>query len=159
MIGFIYGHDEEVAQFVIEVEGTQAIPTNLGRCKTIGVVGEGGKLIAGILYFNYDSRSAVIEFGMASTDPRWLNRLTYRRMFEYPFIECSCQMLVARVRVEAERTLAILARMNFNLMYVPRMYGRDEDGVLCTLTDDQWLDSRVAKRIYRDVARKRQEAA
>ena len=48
--------------------------------------------------------------------------------------------------------------MNFNLTYVPRMYGRDEDGVLCTLTDDQWLDSAVSRRIYRDVRRKREAA-
>jgi hypothetical protein len=157
MIDFVYGHDEEVAQFVIAVEGTQVAPTELGHCKTIGVIKD-GSLIAGLVYFNYDSRSQVIELGMASTDPRWLNRVTYRRMFEYPFIECGCQMVIGRVRADAERTLTFAARMNFNLMYVPRMYGRDEDGVLCTLTDDQWLDSRVAKRVYRDV-RKRREAA
>jgi hypothetical protein len=48
--------------------------------------------------------------------------------------------------------------MNFNLTMVPRMYGRSEDGVLCTLTDDQWLDSRLSKSIYRNVRRVREAA-
>ena len=38
------------------------------------------------------------------------------------------------------------------------MYGRSEDGVLCTLTDDQWLDSKMSKRLYRDVRKKREAA-
>jgi hypothetical protein len=49
--------------------------------------------------------------------------------------------------------------MNFNLMMVPRLYGQGEDGVLCTLTDDQWLDCRIAKRLYRDVDKRREMEA
>jgi hypothetical protein len=48
--------------------------------------------------------------------------------------------------------------MNFNLTVIPRLYGRSEDGVLCTLTDDQWLDSRLAKRMYRNMRREREAA-
>ena len=129
-----------------------------GRRKTIGVIDEEGRLIAGLIYFNYDPNAASIEYGGASIDPRWLSRTTIRRMFEYPFVECGCQILITRVRAENERLLSQLARLNFNLTYMPRMYGRSEDGVICTLTDDQWLDSALSKRIYRDV-RGRQEAA
>ena len=94
----------------------------------------------------------------AAITPRWFTRATYRRMFEYPFVECGCQMLYGRVRAENEHLLSLLARVNFNLTMVPRMYGRSEDGVLCTLTDDQWLDSRISKRIYRDVRREKEAA-
>jgi hypothetical protein len=44
--------------------------------------------------------------------------------------------------------------MNFNLTLVPRWFGRNDDGVLATLTDDQWLDCKIAKWIYRDVQKK-----
>jgi len=154
MLELVYGYDEEVARFIASFGATGP---DYGRCKTIGVV-EDGQLIAGLVYFNYDPDAAVIELGTASSSPRWLNRVTYRRMFEYPFIECGCQMLIVRVRADNAALLSVLARMNFNLTYVPRMYGRDADGVLGTLTDDQWLDSNVARRLYRD-ARKRMEAA
>ena len=94
-----------------------------------------------------------MEMGVAAVTPRWFNRVTYRRMFEYPFIDCGCQMVFTRVHASNEPLLSQLARLNFNLTYMPRMYGRDADGVVCTLTDDQWLDSNLAKRIYRDVQR------
>ena len=154
MLELVYGYDEEITRFIASFGVTNR---DYGRCKTIGVV-EDGQLIAGLVYFNYDPDAAVIELGTASSSPRWLNRVTYRRMFEYPFIECGCQMLIVRVRADNAALLSVLARMNFNLTYVPRMYGRDADGVLGTLTDDQWLDSNVARRLYRD-ARKRMEAA
>ena len=156
MLNFVYDHDEEIARFI----GQLAPPAGggFGRHKTIGVIDMEGRLIAGLVYFNYDPNAGVIEMGAAAITPRWFNRLTYRRMFEYPFITCGCQMVFTRVRAADERLLSQFARMNFNLTLIPRMYGRDEDGVICTITDDQWLDSTLAKWVYRDV-RKKQEAA
>jgi hypothetical protein len=68
-------------------------------------------------------------------------------------------MVLAYIRADNERLLSQFARMNFNLTMVPRLYGQADDGVLCTLTDDQWLDCRIAKRVYRDVNRRREMEA
>lgn len=151
MLTFIYQHDEEIAQFVAQFDprGRAAMV----NCKSIGVINENGDLIAGMVYFNYDKEAGVIEMGFAATDRRFFNRTTWKRMFEYPFIELGCQMMVARVRADDEKLLGMLARMNFNLTLIPRMFGREEDGVIATLTDDQWLDSWLAKRVYKDVRR------
>lgn len=156
MIEFVYNHDNEVTRF-IQQEPSPA-GDSYGRCKTIGVIDGDGRLIAGLVYYNYDPSAETMEMGARAVTPRWFTRATYRRMFEYPFVECGCQMLYARIPVENEYLLSQFARMNFNLTMVPRMYGRSEDGVLCTLTDDQWLDSAIAKRIYRDVRREREAA-
>lgn len=155
MLQFVYDNDEVIAQFIAQI----APPSggSFGRFKTIGIIDEQGKLLAGLVYFNYDPNSEVMEFGVAATSPRWFNRITYRRIFEYPFMECGCQMIFGRVRADNDHMLGQLAKLNFNLTLVPRMYGRGEDGVLCTLTDDQWLDNALSKRIYRDV--KKREAA
>jgi RimJ/RimL family protein N-acetyltransferase len=160
MLSFLYGHDEEIVKFVAAFTRNAGGSNTVGprSCKSIGIVDEDGRLIAGFIYFNYDNDAGVIELGLAAINRRWANRTVYRRLFEYPFIECGCQMLVARVRSDNEPVLSMLARLNFNLTLIPRMYGRDEDGVLCTLTDDQWLDSDVSKKIYRD-ARREKEAA
>ena len=160
MLEFVYGHDEEISRFIETFGRGQIAASSFGRCKTIGMIDSEGRLVAGVVYYNYDPRAEVIEFGVASITSRWLNRTTYRRIFEYPFIECGCQMLLARVRADNEQLLSVMARANFNLTLVPRMYGRNEDGVLGTLTDDQWLDSSVARRLYRNVdKRKEMEAA
>jgi len=157
MFEFVYGHDAEIVRFIGQFIPTST--TNLGRCKTIGVIDGDGVLVAGLIYYDYKPAAGTIELGAASSTPRWLNRTTYRRMFEYPFIECGCQMVTVHASAEKEALLTLLARMNFSLTYVPRLCGRSEDGVLCTLTDDQWLDSRVARRIYRGVNKNIEEAA
>lgn len=157
MLEFIYGHDEEVGRFITALTPGAAV-AGIGRHKTIGIIDEQGALIAGLLYFNYDPNAETIEMGAAAITPRWFTRAVYRRMFEYPFIECGCQMVYTRLRASNEPLLSQFARMNFNLTYLPRMFGRDEDGVLCTLTDDQWLDSAISRRIYRDVSRKKEAA-
>jgi hypothetical protein len=153
MIEFVYNHDNEVAQFIKQ----EHAGGSFGRCKTIGVI-DGDRLIAGLVYYNYDPDAETIEMGARAITPRWFTRATYRRLFEYPFVECGCQMLYARIPVENEYLLSQFARMNFNLTVIPRLYGRSEDGVLCTLTDDQWLDSRLAKRMYRNMRREREAA-
>lgn len=159
MTEFVYGHDAEIAKFYDLFAHGQIASPHFGHCKTIGVIDKEGKLVAGLIYYNYNKNSAAIELGVASITPRWLNRAVYRRMFEYPFIECGCQMLYVRIRADNERLLSVVARMNFDLIYVPRMFGRNDDGVYCTLTDDQWLDSNVSKRLYRDARKKNDEEA
>jgi hypothetical protein len=148
MLSFVYGHDEEIAKFVATFGPTGS---DFGRCKTIGVINDEGNLIAGLVYFNYSPDAATLEFGAAAIDRRWFSRDTYRRMFAYPFVICGCQMLRGWVRADNEHLLSQLARINFNLTLVPRHYGRSEDGVLCTLTDDQWLDCKLSRRVYRDI--------
>lgn len=148
MLEFVYGHDDEVARFVAQFAHGAVDARTFGRCKTIGVIDESGLLIAGVVYFNYKPEAQTIEMGAAAITRRWFNRSTYRRIFEYPFLEARCQMLIAHIRADNEYLLTQFARMNFDHTLVPRMYGRDADGVLCTLTDDQWLESGLTKRIY-----------
>lgn len=159
MIDFVYNHDKEVTQFIATFAHGQLTDANFNNCKTIGVIDGEGKLIAGVVYFNYKPWCATIEIGAASITSKWFNRSTYKRIFEYPFIECGCQMVLAYIRLDNVRLLDQFARMNFNIMPVPRLYGQADDGALCTLTDDQWLDCRIAKRVYRDVNRRREMEA
>lgn len=150
MLTFIYNQDEAVLRFVSQFHGMPNMMW-IDKCKTIGIIDEEGKLITGITYFNFDPTAEIIEMGLVSISRRWANRTVYKRMFEYPFIECGCQMLYTRVRADNEYLLGMMARLNFNLTLIPRMYGRDEDGVIGTLTDDQWLDNSMSRKLYRDV--------
>ena len=159
MIEFVYGKDEQVTQFIATFAHGQLAAADFEHCKTIGVTDGDGNLIAGVVYFNFKPWCGTIEIGAASTTSRWFNRATYKRIFEYPFIECGCQMVRAYIRADNERLLSQFARMNFDLIMLPRHYGQADDGVLCTLTDDQWLDCRIARRLYRDVRKHREMEA
>jgi RimJ/RimL family protein N-acetyltransferase len=158
-VEFLYGHDKEVLQFMTQFWPYNHDTHRFEHCKTIGVLDEDGKLVAAVVFYNYDTRADRIEAGIVSVNPHWLNRAVLKRMFEYVFIECDCQMLEIKVPAEHEEHLSILARLNFNFTLLPRWFGRDKDCVICTLTDDQWLDSRFSKRFYRGAVKQKLEAA
>lgn len=146
MLGYVYGHDAAVCDFV-----SQMIPScrMLGfpdTSKAIGVI-ESGRLIAGIVYHNWDPEAKVIEIsGAALPHHYWLSRETIRRMYQYPFLQIGCQMVVQRNDAENERLLYMLARYGYSLIKIPRMLGRDKDGVLACLTYEDWRDNKFNKR-------------
>src|SRR4029077_681729 len=100
----------------------------------IGII-EDSKLIAGLVYYNYDPEAEIIEIaGAALPHKHWLTRGTLARMYQYPFLQCDCQMVVQRTPADDERLLWMLARYDYAFVRVPRLFGRDRDGVICYLT-------------------------
>jgi RimJ/RimL family protein N-acetyltransferase len=147
MLDYVYGHDQTVAEFVASL-----IPhchRGFGTaCKAIGVIDGNGVLIAGFVYHNWDPDSEVIEMSGAALPGRyWLTRETLARMYQYPFHQCGCQMVVMRVLADNDRLLRILAAYNYTFYKVHRMWGRDTDGVLCTLTREAWDDNKFNRRL------------
>ena len=119
-----------------------------GPCTTMGVF-NGGKLLAVIVYHNLDRRAGVIEISGAAESPRWLTRPVLFEMHAYPFDQLGCQMIVQR---NSERNGAsgrglqrMLASYGYKQIRVPRLYGRDEDGILHCLTDDDWRANGFSK--------------
>ena len=145
MLDYVYGHDETVSQFVAAL-----IPhcrRGFGRCKAIGVI-EDGALIAGIVYHNWDPEAGILEIsGAALPKSRWLTRETLRRMYQYPFHQCGCQMIVQRTPADNGSLLYVLARYGYAFIAVPRLFGRDRDGVLCALTREAWEGNRFNQRL------------
>jgi hypothetical protein len=160
MLRYVYGQDELVAEAV-----AQLIPHVGARgfgyaAKAIGVIDEDGRLIGGLVYHNYDPQAGVIEISGAATSSRWLSRETIRRMYQYPFHTCGCQMLFQRTPADSVKLLSQLAAYDYTFIKVPRMFGRERDGVLCTLTYEDWCDNRFNKRFkHHLVDAPQQEAA
>ena len=147
MLRYVYDHHDVVADFV-----SAMIPHVGGRsfgpgARAIGVIDEDGKLIAGLVHANYDPLSATIEINGAAVDKRWLTRGTIARMYQYPFVTCGCQMVWQRTPADNEELLGMLAAYDYAFIKVPRMFGRDRDGVLCTLTVEDWANNRFNKRL------------
>jgi hypothetical protein len=130
------------------------------NAKTIGVIDEEGKLIGGLVYHNYDPQAGIIEISGAATSKRWLSRRTIALMYQYPFLVCGCQMLYQRTPADNEKLLGQLAAYDYTFIKVPRMFGRQRDGVLCTLTYEAWCSNRFNKTLKHHVtADAEQEAA
>ena len=141
---YVYGYDALVAQFV-----AQLIPhcrRGFGLCRAIGVVDEADRLIAGVVYHNYDPEAEMIEISGAATTARWLSRGMVARMHQYPFHQCGVQMVAMRIPADNERLLRQLAVYGYGFVLQPRLFGRDRDGVIATLTDDDWASNKFNKR-------------
>lgn len=116
-----------------------------GRCVPAGVM-DGDRLLGVVIYHNWDPEAGVIEMSGATTDSRWLARPVLRRMFEYPFLECHCQLVVMRVSENNKRLHRILAAYGFQAYRLPRLRGREEDEIVFLLTDDAWRTNKFNMR-------------
>lgn len=149
---YVYGQDRLVADFVARsklASGFSEWRHGFGEKKltAIGIANADNELIAGIVYFNYHPEAGTIEMSVeAVPKQRWLTPKTLEIMFQYPFLRCGCQMLMTRTSASHQHVLRMLAAMNFALIRIPRAGGRNEDGVIAVLTDDDWLSSKFCKR-------------
>jgi hypothetical protein len=146
MLDYVYGHDFVVSQFVATMI-PRVRERGFGECKAIGII-EDGTLIAGLVYHNYEPDAEIIEIsGAAIPGKNWLTRETIKRMYQFPFITCGCQMIVQRNSEDDERLLYMLSRYGYHFVRFPRMLGRDKDGVVCCLTYEAWANNRYNKRL------------
>ena len=110
------------------------------------MIDEDGKLIGGLIYHNWDPEAGVIEISGAAVSPRWLTRETIRHMYSFPFHQLGVQMVVQRTPADDLRLLRQLAAYSYMFIKVPRMFGRERDGVLCLLTREDWESNRFNAR-------------
>lgn len=121
-----------------------------GPCSTMGIF-DGADLVAVAVFHDFNRDAGIVEISGASDDKRWLTRPVLWEMFSYVFDQLGCQMVVQRASVrnvqENGRGLPRLFKAyGFTAIDIPRLYGRDEDGVLYCLTDDAWRANGFHKR-------------
>jgi len=146
MLDYVYGQDEIVAPFV-----AQLIPhcrRGFGpNVKTIGVIDSEGWLIAGFVFHNFEPETHIIEIsGAALPNKKWCTQRTLAHIYQYPFLQLGCQMIVQRVQASNERLLRQLAALNYAFVRVPRLFGRNEDCVICLLTEEDWAANKICQR-------------
>jgi hypothetical protein len=141
MLNYVFGHDEVVAAFVAHLI-PECRERGFGKCRAIGIADETG-LLGGLVYRNWCPEVGTIEIsGAALPGTNWLSRRTIQIMYDYPFYQCGCQMVIKTTMADNEIVLRIMAAVGFDLHYMKRLGGRDRDGVVGTLTQEQWEASK-----------------
>ena len=139
----LYGHDKVVAEFV-----SRMIPgcdRDFGPCTAMGVLDNDGKLVAGLVYHNFYPENGVIEISAASISKLWMTRPVLRAIFDYPFDQLGCQLVVFRVAPADMPLRRILKAFGATEHVIPRLRGRDEAEVIVTLTDNAWKTNKLAR--------------
>lgn len=136
-----WGFSREVAEWVAgNIPGCER---GFGACQAMGVLDDAGDLVAGMVFHNWDDNAGVLEISGASTTPRWLTKPVLWEMFNYPFNRAGCQMVFMRVAADnimwnGRGLPRLLKSYGFSEHTIPRLYGRERDGVLFVLYDDVW---------------------
>ncbi len=117
-----------------------------GKCVCLGVFDDLSP-IAVAVYHDYNPDAAIIELSAAAIDRRWLTRRVLKTMFEYPFKQAGIQMVVMRVSAndKQKHLHRMLKAYGFKGQTIKRLYGRCEDGIVFSLTDDDWRSNRFNK--------------
>lgn len=98
-------------------------------------------LIAGTLYHNWHPEEGVMELSSFSLDKRWLTKRVINAMFQLPFKQFACQLVVLRVSEKNTVMCDIARKFGFSEYLIPRLRGRNENEVIFTFSDDQWANS------------------
>jgi RimJ/RimL family protein N-acetyltransferase len=148
---YVYGHDEVVANFVASLI-PECRERGFGKCRAIGIADAEGKLLGGLVYRNWCPELGTIEIsGAALPGTNWLSRRTVQIMYDYPFYQVGCQMVIKTTMADNEIVLRIMAAVGFTLHHIKRLGGRDRDGVVGTLTVEDWEQSRYNVNRHRPV--------
>jgi hypothetical protein len=151
MLQYDYEHHEGVAGFVAALTGLRR---GFGKCKAIGVLKD-GRPIAGIVFHDYNPEAGIIAItGGALPKCGWLTRETLWRMYEFPFVQLKCQMVMQLTPADNEGLLEQLARGGYMFVKFPRAFGRDRDGVICLFTREAWEQCRFMRWRQRQPAMK-----
>ena len=85
---------EAVARFLADRIGGWPDGWQIG---TILAIAKGDKIVAAVLFHNWQPQNGVIEISAASDDRRWLSRAVMQDMFAYAFVQMAAQAVVARM--------------------------------------------------------------
>jgi len=127
----VYG--QHVADFVaMQIPGCAR---GFGACKAIGFVDD-GKLVAGVVYHNWNPESGVIEMSAASLNRAWLTKERLAAIFDYPF--GFCRMVLTRQSETNRRALRIWRSLGGKEYRIPDLRGPGEAEIIFTLSADDW---------------------
>lgn len=133
----LLGCGEAVAQFVARMIPTVAAHGFGSDFTAIGVEHD-GSLIGGFVFSHWSPETGTIEISYAGTNRRWLTRPVLFGAFSYVFDEVGCQMAIARTPASLAHGVRIPRAYGFKQVIIPRLFGRSEDGVISTLTAEDW---------------------
>lgn len=125
---------EAVARFLADRIGAEVAGWQTG---TIMAVAKGDRIVAAVLFHNWQPRHGVIEVSGASDDRGWLSRAVLFDLFDYAFNQMGAQAVVARM--DADRPLGRrFEAYGFRRYDIPRLRGRDKAETVMVLGNDEW---------------------
>ena len=133
--------DDRVADWV--AKAAQGCARGFGECRTLGVH-DGKKIVAGVVFHNWQPEDGVIEISSAATTARWMTRPIVRLAFGYAFDALGCRVVVARIHADNDRARKLWRGLGAEEHILPHLRGGAGECV-SILTREAWAQSKFMK--------------
>jgi len=110
-VNLIYGHDADVANWV-----AAHIPDvgDRGFGGPVAAIGVGNdRLIAGMVYHDYQEQFGTIQLSMAAVSPMWARRSIIFGLLAYPFYQLNCFKVWTATAFDNEKALKVNRHVGF----------------------------------------------
>jgi len=127
MISLITGHSDEVAAWV-----ASHIPhvSRFDRCEAIAVM-SGHRIIAGVVYHDYQPAFRTIQISMAAVSPLWARKEIIAKLLQYPFEQLECYKCWTATPIDNTMAIKVNEHIGFKREAVCNsMFGKGRHGVL-----------------------------
>ena len=130
-MNLVFGRDAEVAEWVdarIDISGD-----GFGPCSAIGVATD--RLIAGVVYHDYQPGFQSCQMSMAADVPTWARRDIIAGLLAYPFAQLGCWMVAALCQTENDLACRTNEHIGFKRKtIIPHAFGPKRHAVLFQMT-------------------------
>lgn len=144
----LYGHTEFVRGWVRErIPSMQA--AEFGPSTALGVM-DGQRLIAGLVYHDWQPWFKSIQLSCAAVHPKWASRRILAEVFAYPFHQLGVNRIVAVTETDNHKTRRILEGIGYTLEGIGVKAFGEKDAASYRLLKDEWEAGRFHLKGKRD---------
>jgi len=128
----VAGHTAEIAAWVAD-----HIPhvTDFGPCEAIGIL-TGNRLIAGVVYHDYQPMFGTIQLSMAAISPMWARQETIAGLLQYPFLQLGVYKVFTATPIDNIMALRVNTHIGLKQEAVLNsMFGKGRHGVIMRMLE------------------------
>lgn len=130
---------DEVIPWVAErIEGCER---GFAEARGLAVLDGSGRVCAGVVFHDWSPERGLIELSAAATNPMWLTRNVAKAVMTYVF--SVARMAIVRTSEKNTRVRRIWRALGGVEHVIPDLWADGEAGVVVTLREDQWKESRL----------------
>lgn len=136
LTSLLIGFDKQVADWVVE-----RIPhvDDFGPCVGIGVV-NGAKMLAGVVYHDYQPDNRTIQLSMAADSPMWARRKIIAGLLQYPFEQLKVFKVWTGTPADNERALKVNKHIGFKQEAIlAHHFGPKRHGIVCRMLEPDYF--------------------
>ena len=115
------------------------------NAQAIGFYDSSHNLHAAVVYHNYCKAAGTIEMSCYSASRHWATKHIINLMFNYPFEQVGCRLVVARHSENHNRARRIWKALGAHEYVIPELRAEGEAEVIAVLPRTVWNDSKFKR--------------